>query len=132
MIATCTTRLISQEGVSRNVIGSNRLNSESGFPPFCSTDIDSILGIATEAVEGTGGFTLKWLRASNPLNDLLCKESATTAGIVSVGNLNVAATLGRIGTNGGGKGTELAVEFFDESAVAGGGGTIASTISEDF
>ena len=75
---------------------------------------------------------MKWLRASNPLNALLCKESATTAGIVSVGNLNVEATLGRTGTNGGGNGTEVGVEFFDESAVAGGGGTIESTISEDF
>lgn len=42
------------------------------------------------------------------------------------------STLGSTGTNGGGEEMEVGVEFLDEPAVTGGGGTTASTISEDF
>ena len=74
---------------------------------------------------------MKWLRASNPLNALPGRESETTVEAATAGIPKGEATFGRTGTNGGGDEIEVGVEFFDESAGAGGG-TIASTISEDF
>ena len=62
---------------------------------------------------------------------MLCIESATTVRTVVAGKVKGEDTLGRTGTKGGGDEAEDDVEFFDEPAVAGGG-TIASTISEDF
>ncbi len=128
MIATCTTRLTSHEGVSRNVIGNKRLINESGFASSCSSEVGFISGISA----GTCGIPLKWLRVSSPLNGLLCKESATTVETETAGILEGEAALGRTGTNGGGEEMKVGVEFFDEPAVTGGGGTTASTISEDF
>ena len=127
-MATCTTRLTSHEGVSRNVIGNRRLNKESGFASSCSSEVALISGISA----GTGGIPLKWLRDSRPLNGLLCKESETSVETETAGILEGEATLGRTGTNGGGEEMEVGVKFFDEPAVTGGNGTTASTISEDF